>query len=258
MAYDEPLSVFEPYWTGHRERLRLRMELEGWDALKPYEMVEMILYYAVPQQDQTDVARALVERFGTFGGVMRATYAELAQVPGMTRSMARWMAATGRLVCAYGEAVMADGERLFRYYDVVGYLSRNCRNVPAPQTWVLYTDFDDNLLYRSALCPTLAWFETEYARQLVTEAIALSAKHLILVLFIGDLPLTPDPEDLLHLKEIAYTLCAAKVELLDCVLAGNAGYYSMHMNGDLTPVRAVYESMALHEHYCDEDIEQID
>ena len=39
----------------------MRMELEGWDALKPHEMVELVLYHAVPRQDFSDAARALIE-----------------------------------------------------------------------------------------------------------------------------------------------------------------------------------------------------
>ena len=58
------------------------MEREGWDALKPYEMVELVLYHAVPRQDLSDVARLLVDRFGSVGGVFGATEAQLMEVPG--------------------------------------------------------------------------------------------------------------------------------------------------------------------------------
>ena len=52
-------------WEGHRQRLRQRMEREGWDALRPHEMVELVLNHAVPRQNLSDLARALVERFGS-------------------------------------------------------------------------------------------------------------------------------------------------------------------------------------------------
>ena len=38
----------KPLWEGHRNRLRLRLERDGWDALKPYEMVEIVLCHAMP------------------------------------------------------------------------------------------------------------------------------------------------------------------------------------------------------------------
>ena len=243
----------QPYWSGHRERLRMRMELEGWDALKPHEMIEIILCYAIPQQDMSAEARALMDRYGTVGAVFSAPARELAKVPGVTWRMARWLELTGRLVFAYQREAFGERVRLFRYCDVVNYLSRNCRHVPAPQTWVLYTDFAGNLLYRSALCPTLAWFEPEYARTMVSDAISLQAHALILVLFVGDLPLTPEPEDLDHLSAIACTLTAIEVSLLDCVLVGSNGYYGMNTGGDLTPVILESGQLALHERYREAD-----
>ena len=73
-----------PLWEGHRERLRRRMEREGWDALRPHEMVELVLYHAVPRQDLSDISRVLVDRFGSVGGVFRASREELLAVDGVT------------------------------------------------------------------------------------------------------------------------------------------------------------------------------
>ena len=53
MSKDNP----RPLWEGHRQRLRQRVEREGWDALRPHEMVELVLNRAVPRQNLSDVAR---------------------------------------------------------------------------------------------------------------------------------------------------------------------------------------------------------
>ena len=247
----------QPYWSGHRERLRLRMEVEGWDALKPHEMIEIILCYAIPQQDTSDEARALIDWFGSVGAVLGASARELMKVPGVSWRMARCLELTGRLVSAYRRDVWRERVKLFRYCDVVNYLSRSCRRVPAPQTWVLYTDFEGNLLFRSALCPTLAWYEPEYARAMVSEALNLQAHALILVLFVGDLPLVPEQEDIDNLSAIACTLTAIDVTLLDCVLVGKNGYYGMNAAGDLTPILQESGRLALHERYCEGEGDRI-
>ena len=59
----------KPLYEGHRNRLRTRLEREGWNALKPYEMVEVVLCHAMPRQDLSAVSRLLVDRFGSVGGV---------------------------------------------------------------------------------------------------------------------------------------------------------------------------------------------
>ena len=90
-----------PLWEGHRERLRRRMEREGWDALRPHEMVELVLYHAVPRQDLSDISRVLVDRFGSVGGVFRASREELLAVDGVTPTLADCLLTTGRLMRAY-------------------------------------------------------------------------------------------------------------------------------------------------------------
>ena len=52
---------------GHRERLRRRALLEGAEALRPHELLELLLFYAVPRRDVNDLAHALDARFGGAG-----------------------------------------------------------------------------------------------------------------------------------------------------------------------------------------------
>ena len=51
-------------WEGHRDRLRTRAVSEGFDALRENQMIELLLCYAVPRADVSDVAKALIDRFG--------------------------------------------------------------------------------------------------------------------------------------------------------------------------------------------------
>ena len=61
-----------PHYHGHRERLRDRFMDGGPDALPDYEMLELILFRAIPRQDTKPVALALRARCGSFGDVLAA------------------------------------------------------------------------------------------------------------------------------------------------------------------------------------------
>ena len=67
---------------GHRQRLRRRFLLEGLDNFDEVQVLELLLFYAVPRRDTNPIAHGLLERFGSLSGVLEAPVSALAQVPG--------------------------------------------------------------------------------------------------------------------------------------------------------------------------------
>jgi len=88
-------------WEGHRERLRRRAELEGFDLLREEHLVELLLFHAVPRIDVSKQAKALVDRFDTLHNILAASREALMETPGVTRSMADWIQMTAELMHAY-------------------------------------------------------------------------------------------------------------------------------------------------------------
>ena len=80
----DPTGASSPIGAdGHRQRMRQRLLKAGPDALADHEMLEMILFLALPRRDTKPVVRALLARFRTFGGVLGAPAAELMTVDGV-------------------------------------------------------------------------------------------------------------------------------------------------------------------------------
>ena len=73
---------------GHRDRMRARLLKAGPEALADHEMLEMVLFLALPRRDTKPLARALLERFRSFAGVIAAPVAELLAVDGMGEAAA--------------------------------------------------------------------------------------------------------------------------------------------------------------------------
>ncbi len=59
-----------PHYHGHRERLRSRLREAGPGALADYELLELILFRAIPRRDVKPLAKSLIARFGSFGEVI--------------------------------------------------------------------------------------------------------------------------------------------------------------------------------------------
>jgi len=73
----------KPHYLGHRERLRRRFRDAAPDALPDYELLEMILFRAVPRRDTKPLAKAVLARFGSFAEALNAPEERLREVPGL-------------------------------------------------------------------------------------------------------------------------------------------------------------------------------
>lgn len=69
--------------NGHRERMRRRFLDSGLDGFADHEVLELLLYYAIPQGDVNPLAHALMDRFGSLSGVLSAPVELLTQVKGV-------------------------------------------------------------------------------------------------------------------------------------------------------------------------------
>ena len=65
---------------GHRERKRRQFREHGIDAFADHEVLELLLYYAIPRRDVNPIAHALIERFGNLEAVLAAPLEELERV----------------------------------------------------------------------------------------------------------------------------------------------------------------------------------
>src|SRR5437773_11346536 len=72
-----------PHYHGHRQRLRQRFLAAGSEAISDYEMLELILFRAIPQRDVKPLAKNLLATFGSFSEVIAAPAERLNEVDGL-------------------------------------------------------------------------------------------------------------------------------------------------------------------------------
>lgn len=76
-----------PHYVGHRERLKDRFREAGPESLPDYELLELILFQALPRRDTKPIAKALLTRFGSFKEVFAAPETLLREVDGVADSV---------------------------------------------------------------------------------------------------------------------------------------------------------------------------
>lgn len=73
---------------GHRERLRARFLRDGLDDFEPHNVLELLLFYAIPRRDTNELAHRLIQAFGSVAGVLDASYEELIRIDGISANSA--------------------------------------------------------------------------------------------------------------------------------------------------------------------------
>ena len=91
---------------GHRDRKREQFLRCGAESFADHELLELLLYYAIPQRDTNPIAHALIERFGSLQAVLSAPAEELMEVPYIKEKAAVLV----RLVPALYQRVLMSGE----------------------------------------------------------------------------------------------------------------------------------------------------
>ena len=87
--------------AGHRNRMRDRFAGDGECRFYTYELLEMLLYYVIPQKDTNPISKSLLDRFGSLKGVLQASEEELRQVDGVGAQAASLIKAVNELMNVY-------------------------------------------------------------------------------------------------------------------------------------------------------------
>ena len=121
------MSTDTPHYAGHRARLRERL-LKDSTALADYEILELLLGYALLRRDTKPLAKELLSRFGSIRGVLDALPAEMQQVDGVGEGVAALRLLLREMMARYAEAPMRERKVLCTsfYFTSVRCISALC------------------------------------------------------------------------------------------------------------------------------------
>lgn len=221
---------YEPH-TGHRQRLRDRAAAEGLDSFEPHQVMELMLFYAIPRQDVSELAHELIRRFGSVAAVLRASREELMQVSGVGKRTAEWLMGLGETVDAYCNLRDDDQPHITSFANMQAFCRNHRRQMTAPAAYHVCMTPSGKILTFGKICDSLHWGDAMIFRKSIQEVLAAHARSVIVILFSGDGIPEPTGEDVRWAQDYAYLLQAMNTLLLDVVLVGEDSIVSMRQKG---------------------------
>lgn len=219
----------------HRKRVKNRFRKEGLDHFDPVHVLELLLFYGIPQGDTNPLAHRLIEHFGSFSNVLEAPAEELEKVPGvgehvstlltLTRSICRYYMVNRTEVCRILETTTDCGEYVMPYFM-------------GKRDEVVY------LLCLDSKCKALSCKEIAQGnvnsvglsvRKIVEEALAVNAASVILAHNHPSGLAIPSVEDVVTTRRIATALDAVGIVLADHIVVSEDEFVSVVDSGWYNP-----------------------
>ncbi|MES2449743.1 MAG: DNA repair protein RadC [Pseudomonadota bacterium] len=175
------MSVPQPDNSGHRARLRKRLNEGGSDALLDHELIEYLLALAIPRRDTKPLAKALLAEFGGIGGLLSADHEALTRVNGMGETSIAAVKVAHAIALRLLRAEVAERPVLSNWQALLDYLRADMAHHVNERVRVLHLN-TKNMLIRDELMSEGSIDEAAvYVREVIRRAMDLGSAAIILV-----------------------------------------------------------------------------
>ena len=216
-----------PSSTGHRQRLKDRFVNGGPEALPDYELLELVLFSAIPRRDTKPVAKRLLEQFGSFAEVINAPPNRLMEGEGV-----------GTAAVTQLKVIRASALRLMRigimqrpvlasWNAVLEYCRAAMGFEDREQFRILFLDKKNRLIADEVQQEGTVDHTPVYIREVVKRALELSASAIILAHNHPSGDPTPSRADIDMTRQIVEAAKPLGIAIHDHIIVGRQGHASL-------------------------------
>lgn len=212
---------------GHREKVKQRYIESGLGSMPDHNIIEMLLFFGIPQKDTNPIAHELIDRFGSFSGVLEASVTELKSVKGMTESAACLLTLFLPVYKRYVSDLRKKKLQFKNAKEIADYLRPLYLDTNNERIYALCFDLQDRLI----ACRIVGEGDIDSSsfdvRKLASIVLEVRAKKVILSHNHPNGTLVPSDGDSKVTKYAFDLLDLLKVQLIDHIIVTDSSYFSM-------------------------------
>lgn len=220
----------KPDYVGHRRRLRERFDKAGSDGMSGYELLELLLSYAVPRRDVKPAAKRLLKKFGSVAGVIDADASELCSVDGIGERSATLV----RLIKEFTFIYLAEGMRDYDYLKspdaVIDFARSRIAGLKDEVFMVIYLNSKNGVNGYDIAAEGTIDRAAVFPRKIIEAAFTHKANGIILVHNHPSGVCTPTDEDKDITRSIVRAANAMDIRVVDHLVVGQSGHFSFVEN----------------------------
>jgi DNA repair protein RadC len=222
----------KPY-EGHRERLRQRFSKSGFEGMHDYEILELLLAYAIPRKDTKLIAKALIKRFKTLQKVLDAPVEKIKDVEGIGENAALFLKILRETISEYFKEIARDRKTFKALDELVSYLKAVIGGCKNEIVHVLYLNSRNELLNSENFAEGTVSEAVAFPRKVIESALKNNATSVILAHnHPGGLSEPSDNDDILT-EAVKKALKTVDINLQEHVIISDDSYFSYRKSGSI-------------------------
>ena len=222
----------EPDYAGHRARLRERF-LKSRGDLADYELIELLLFAAMPRRDVKPIAKALIKRFGSFAAVLNADLNALTEVSGIGETAAVSLLAVRAAAVRLLQDDVMNQPVLSNWQSLMDYVRAAMGHAKNEQFRILFLNRKNVLIADELQQEGTVDHTPVYPREVIKRALDLGASALILVHNHPSGDSTPSQADINMTKDLRDAGDKLGIQLHDHIVVSKSGNTSFKALGVL-------------------------
>jgi len=223
----KPQKPEKPHYHGHRQRLRNRFLQGGPGSLQDYELLELLLTFAIPYSDVKPLAKKLIAHFGSFTRVFDASTEDIMEVTGLKE----YSAVLIRLVKACAEYYLKEEllarQKISSLSALVDYCRTAMGGLQDEQFRVLFLNSQNELIAEEIVQEGTVNQTVVYPRKVLELALKHKATGLILVHNHPSGHLKPSAADLELTRALVKASQSLNLTVHDHLIISRQGYFSL-------------------------------
>jgi len=227
----------ESIHQGHRQRLKERFCKEGLEHFSDIQVLELLLFYAVPRRDTNPLAHELLDTFGSLRGVLEASPDDLVSVKGLGEGAAQLLALIPQLLKRYFASTQGNEEILDTTTACGRYLVPRFFMAREELVYLLCLDAKCKLLDCRMLQSGTVNKVGISVRKIMEVALRMGATSVILAHNHTSGIALPSQEDLDTTRRLWSALNAAGIKLADHIIVAGDDFVSMRADGFFDTLR---------------------
>jgi DNA repair protein RadC len=220
------IETSKPDYLGHRQRLRERFRKAGAEGFHDYELLELLLTYAIPRRDVKPIAKMLIKRFGSLSGVLDAAPREIEEVAEVKPISSTLICLVKETCGAYLAEKMREKEALSSPQAVLDFARAKLAGRPHESFMVIFLNTKNQVLHHRIVHEGTVNRAVIYPRRVIEEALAHHASGLILVHNHPSGQSDPSSEDRQLTRALIEATRALDIRILDHIIVGKDDHFS--------------------------------
>jgi DNA repair protein RadC len=219
-------SESAPHYLGHRDRLRERFRKAGGSALADYELLELVLFRAIPRRDVKPLAKALLARFGTFAEVVAARPERLKEIEGLSDAAIVELKIVAEAAKRFAKVRLHKRPSMGSFSALLDYCRTAMAFLDREEFRILFLDKKNGLIADEVQSVGTVDHAPVYPREIMRRALELNATALILVHNHPSGEPSPSTVDIQLTNQIVTLGKSLNVAVHDHLIIGRDGFAS--------------------------------